>query len=299
MLADRRADALVANFAEQWLYLRNLESAARDIRLFPDFDDNLRQAFKRETELLFESIVREDRSVLDLLRADYTFLNERLARHYGIPGVYGSHFRRVALDQNSVRRGLLGQASVLTVTSYANRTSPVQRGKWVLENVLGMPPPPPPPDVPPLTEATGGKVLSMRERMAVHRANPTCATCHNLMDPIGLAFENFDAVGRWRTQVGEAGEPAGEPVDASGGLPDGSTFEGVPAMRDALLRHSDLFVATMTEKMMVYALGRGLEPADAAAVRAIVRSTAARGSRFSEIVIGVVTSTPFRMRRSQ
>ena len=299
MLADRRADALVANFAEQWLYMRNLESASRDIRLFPDFDDNLRQAFKRETELFFESIVREDRSVLDFLRADYTFLNERLARHYGIPGVYGSDFRRVALDQNSVRRGLLGQASMLTVTSYANRTSPVQRGKWVLENILGMPPAPPPPDVPDLPEATGGKVLSMRERIAVHRANPTCASCHNVMDPIGLAFENFDAVGRWRSQLSEAGEPAGEPVDASGGLPDGSTFEGVPAMRDALLRHGDLFVATMTEKLMVYALGRGLEPQDGAAVRAIGRSTAASDFKFSEIVMGVVTSTPFRMRRSE
>jgi hypothetical protein len=298
MLADRRADALVANFAGQWLYLRNLESATRDIRLFPDFDHNLRQAFKRETELLFESILREDRSVLDLLHADYTFLNERLARHYGIPGVYGSHFRRVALDRDSVRRGLLGQASVLTVTSYANRTSPVQRGKWVLENILGMPPPPPPPDVPPLNEGTGGKVLSMRERMAVHRANPTCATCHNVMDPIGLAFENFDAVGGWRTRLSEAGEPAGEPIDSSGGLPDGSTFEGVPSMRAALQRHGDLFVATVTEKLMVYALGRGLEPPDAAAVRRIVRSTAAE-PRFSEIVMGVVTSTPFRMRRSE
>jgi hypothetical protein len=300
MLADRRADALVHNFADQWLYLRNIQSVTRDIRLFPDFDDNLRQSFKRETELLFESILREDRNILDLLRADYTFVNERLARHYGIPNVYGSDFRRVSLPADSVRRGLLGHASILTVTSYANRTSPVQRGKWVLENILGMPPPPAPPDVPPLQENAGaGKVLSMRERMAAHRANPTCASCHQIMDPVGLAFENFDAVGQWRTDLSEAGEPAGEPIDASGALPDGAQVNGAVAMRDALLRHGDLFVATTTEKLLIYALGRGLEPADSAAVRSIVKRAQSNDYRFSSIVLGVVESIPFRMRRAE
>jgi mono/diheme cytochrome c family protein len=300
MLADRRSDALIHSFADQWLFLRNVDTVTRDLRLYPDFDDNLRQAFKRETQMLFESILREDRSVLDLLRADYTFINERLARHYGIPGVYGSHFRRVSLGPDSVRRGLLGHASVLTVTSYANRTSPVQRGMWVLANILGMHVPPAPVDVPPLKEDEGErKVLTMRERMAVHRANPTCATCHRLMDPIGLAFENFDAVGQWRTHESLAGEPVGEPIDASGGLPDGSAFEGVAAMREALLRHGDIFAVTVTEKLLVYALGRGLEPADASAVRTIVNGSARHEHRFSDMIMGVVTSTPFRMRRSE
>ena len=300
MLADPRSDALIHSFADQWLFLRNVETVTRDLRLFPDFDDNLRQAFKRETQMLFESILREDRSVIDLLRADYTFVNERLARHYGIRGVYGSHFRRVSLEPDSVRRGLLGHASVLTVTSYANRTSPVQRGMWVLENVLGMHLPPPPADVPPLKEEEGERrLLTMRERMAVHRANPTCATCHRVMDPIGLVFENFDAVGQWRTHESYAGEPVGEPIDASGGLPDGSAFEGVSAMREALLRHGDLFVTTATEKLLVYALGRGLEPPDAAAVRAIVNGTRRDEHRFSAIVMGIVNSTPFRMRRPE
>ena len=218
MLADPRSEALVTNFAGQWLYLRNLAAASPDARMFPDFDDNLRQAFRRETELFFESIVREDRSVLDLLRANYTFVNERLARHYGIPNVYGSRFRRVTLGEDSVRGGLLGHGSILTVTSYANRTSPVLRGKWILENILGTPPPPPPPNVPPLKDnGAAGKVLSMRERMAQHRANPACSGCHQLMDPAGLSMENFDAIGRWRTRT-----EAGTAVDASGGLPDGS-----------------------------------------------------------------------------
>jgi hypothetical protein len=300
MLNDPRADALVHSFADQWLYLRNLQSITRDLRLFPDFDDNLRQSFKRETELLFESILREDRSILDLLRAEYTFVNERLARHYGIPNVYGSDFRRVVLPPDSVRRGLLGHASILTVTSYANRTSPVQRGKWVLENILGLPPPPAPPNVPPLQEGTGQKkALSMRERMAVHRASPTCASCHQIMDPVGLAFENFDAVGQWRTDLSEAGEPAGEQIDASGGLPDGAKVTGVAEMREALLRHSDLFVATTTEKLMIYALGRGLEPADQAAVRAVTRRAQSDSFRFSALVMGIVDSVPFRMRRAE
>jgi mono/diheme cytochrome c family protein len=300
MLSDPRAVALVRSFADQWLYLRNLQTVTRDTRLFPDFDDNLRQAFRRETELLFSSILREDRSVLDLLRADYTFVNERLAAHYGIPNVYGSDFRRVTLPAQSVRRGLLGHASILTVTSYADRTSPVQRGKWVLENILGMPPSPPPPDVPPLKEAAAGaKVLSMRERMVAHRASPTCASCHQVMDPIGLAFENFDAVGRYRERMGEAGEPAGPAIDASGGLPDGTRVNGAVAMREALLRHADLFVATTTEKLLIYAIGRGLEPADAAAVRAIVREAQPQDYRWSALIMGVVRSTPFQMRRSE
>jgi hypothetical protein len=294
MLADPRANALVTNFAGQWLHLRNLAAATPDLRLFPNFDDNLRQAFRRETELFFESIVQEDRSILDLLRADYTFVNERLARHYGIPNVYGSHFRRVTLPPDSPRGGLLGHASILTVTSYANRTSPVQRGKWVLENVLGMPPPPPLPNVPPLKDTgKGGKIMSMRERMVEHRANPACAGCHALMDPIGLATENFDAVGEWRTHEG------GIPIDASGGLPDGSTFQGMEGLRKTLLNRPEIFVSTATEKLLTYALGRGLEPTDAAAVRTITRNAGRNDYRFSSIVLGVVNSVPFRMRRTQ
>ena len=245
MLADPRAAALVTNFAGQWLYLRNLDAVSPDPRTFPEFDDNLRQAFRRETELLFESIVKEDRNVLDLLRAPYTFVNERLARHYGIPNVYGSRFRRVSLGEDSVRAGLLGHGSVLTVTSYANRTSPVLRGKWVLENILGTPPPPPPANVPPLSTPPVGKVLSMRERMAQHRSNPACSGCHQLMDPAGLSMENFDAIGRWRTRT-----EAGSPVDASGGLPGGTSFEGVAGLRKAVLSRPELFVTTVTEKLL-------------------------------------------------
>jgi mono/diheme cytochrome c family protein len=294
MLADPRADALVTNFAGQWLYLRNLAASNPDARMFPDFDDNLRQSFRRETELFFESIVKEDRNVLDLLQANYTFVNERLARHYGIPNVYGSRFRRVTLADDSVRRGLLGQGSVLTVTSYANRTSPVLRGKWILENIVGTPPPPPPPNVPPLKDpAAAGKVLSMRERMAEHRANPACAGCHQLMDPAGLSMENFDAIGRWRTRT-----EAGTAVDASGGLPGSATFDGVSGLRGALLRRPDLFVNTVTEKLMTYALGRGLEYYDAPSVRAIVRDARGTDYRFSSLVLGIVNSSPFQMRRA-
>jgi len=295
MLADEKSEALVNNFAAQWLYLRNLDSAKPDSRLFPDFDDNLRQAFRRETELLFESIVKENRNVLDLLRADYTFLNERLAKHYGIPNVYGSHFRRVELGPNSVRGGLLGQGSILTVTSYANRTSPVRRGQWILQNLLGTPVPPPPVNVPPLPEnAIGAKVLTMRERMVQHRANPTCASCHQLMDPVGLATENFDAIGRFRSQ-----SEAGGPIDASGGLPDGSKFDGALGLRKAVLSRPDLFVTTLTEKLMTYALGRGVEFYDAPAVRKIVADTGKNGYHFSQLIIGVVQSTPFQTRMSQ
>jgi mono/diheme cytochrome c family protein len=295
MLADPRSETLVSNFAGQWLYLRNLQAARPDPRLFPDFDDNLRQAFRRETELFFESIKQEDRSVLDLLGANYTFVNERLASHYGIPNIYGSHFRRVALPADGPRGGLLGHASVLTVTSYANRTSPVQRGKWVLDNLLGMPPPPAPGNVPPLKDAaTAGKVLSMRERMAEHRSNPACASCHQLMDPIGLATENFDAVGRWRVK-----SESGDPVDASGALPDGRAFEGIVGLRRALLDRPELFVTTLSEKLLTYALGRGVDYRDAPAIRAITRDARATDYRFSSIVLGVVKSTPFRMRRAR
>jgi hypothetical protein len=295
MLKDRRAQALVTNFAEQWLYLRNLDSTVPDPRLFPDFDDNLRQAFRRETELLFQSITTEDRSVVDLLTANYTFLNERLAKHYGIPNVYGSRFRRVAFDANSVRGGLLGHGSILTVTSYGNRTSPVLRGKWILENLLGSAPPPPPPDVPPLKETDdGSRPLSMRERMAQHRANPACSGCHNLMDPVGLSTENFDAVGRWRSRSED-----GSAVDASGTLPDGTAFQGVAGLRQALTKRPELFVSTLSEKLLTYALGRGLEHYDAPAVRAIVRDARKDDYRFSSIIAGIINSTPFRMRRSK
>lgn len=294
MLADRRSEALVTNFAEQWLYLRNLESSHPDPRLFPDFDDNLRQALRRETELFFESILREDRNVLDLLRAKYTFLNERLAKHYGIPNVYGSHFRRVELGDDIARGGLLSQGSILTVTSYATRTSPVIRGKWILTNILGTPPSPPPPLVPQLKEkAAGGKNMTMRERVAQHRANPACAGCHNLMDPVGFALEKFDAVGRWRTAED------GVPVDATGSLPDGAQFDGAPGLQRALLSQPDLFVSTLAEKLLTYASGRGLEYYDAPAIRAIVREAGRNDYRFSAVILGIVKSAPFQMRSSK
>jgi hypothetical protein len=293
MLADPRARALVSNFAAQWLFLRNLQSFIPDQQEFPDFDDNLRQAFRTETEQFVQSIIREDRSVLDLLTADYTFLNERLARHYGIPNVYGSHFRRVTLaDEN--RRGLLGQGSVLAVTSYPNRTSPVLRGKWILENILGTPPPAPPPNVPALKENTeGGKALSVRERMEEHRKNPACATCHRVMDPLGFSLENFDAAGEWRTTE------AGGKVDASGQLADGTAIDGPVALRKALMKHPEQFVRTMTEKMLTYALGRGLEYYDMPVVRAIARDSSAQNYRFSSVVLGIVKSAPFQMKRAQ
>jgi hypothetical protein len=293
MLADPRADAFMVSFAGQWLFLRNLDAVVPVQSVFPDFDDTLRQAFRRETELFFESIVREDRSALDLLRADYTFLNERLARHYGIPNVKGSHFRRVTLGKDSVRAGILGQGSVLTVTSYPDRTSPVVRGKWILENLLGTPPPPPLPNVGDLKpKDASGAVLSMRQRMEQHRANPICASCHSMMDPLGLSLENFDAIGRWRT-LGESSAP----IDASGALPDGTRFTGPAGLREALLS-SDRFVATLGEKLLTYALGRGLEPYDAPAVRAILRDAGRGDYRLSSIVEGVVMSAPFRMRRA-
>jgi mono/diheme cytochrome c family protein len=294
MMADPRADALVTNFASQWLYLRNLRGVAPDLESFPNFDDNLRQAFRRETELFFRSIMREDRSVLDLLNANYTFVNERLARHYGIPNVYGSNFRRVAVTEDA-RRGLLGHGSILTVTSVATRTSPVQRGKWLLENILGTPPNPPPANVPPLKENTAGaKAMSVRERMEAHRANPTCAACHKVLDPFGFALENFDAIGNWRTLT-----EAGTPVNAAVQLPDGSEVDGPASLRQALLSRPNVFVGTMTEKMLTYALGRGVDYYDMPTVRKIVREAAANHYRFSAIVMGIVKSAPFQMRRSE
>ena len=293
MLADPRSRALVTNFAAQWLHLRNLASITPDMRLFPDFDDNLRQAFRQETELFFDSILREDRSILDLLRADYTFVNERLAKHYGIPHVYGSHFRRMALDEGRERGGLLRQGSILTVTSYATRTSPVVRGKWVLDNLLGVPPPPPLPDVPTLKDNTVDGSLSVRKRLAEHRNNPTCAGCHNLMDPIGLSLEKFDAVGRRRTAEG------GMPIDASGSFPDGSKFADVDGLEAALLRRPELFVSAFAEKLLTYASGRGVEYYDAPAVRTIVRQARSRDFRLSSIILGVVQSQPFQMRTSR
>ena len=290
MLADPRAESLVHNFADQWLYLRNLESAFPDMRLFPDFDDNLRQAMRRETELFFASIMHEDRSVLNLLRSDYTFLNERLAKHYGIPHIHGDRFRRVELTPETHRGGLLRHASILTVTSYATRTSPVIRGHWILKNLIGSPPPPPPDNVPALKDNTVLDSLPIRERLGQHRADPNCAGCHNLMDPVGFALENFDAIGRWRERDDE------HPVDALGGLPDGSEFTGVDGLEQGFLRRPELFVGTLTEKLMTFALGRGVELHDAAAVRRIVRDARSQDYRFSTIIQGIVCSTPFQMR---
>ncbi len=296
MLADPRTGTLTTNFASQWLHLRNLDAVTPDARAFPDFDDNLRQGFRIETELLFRSVVDEDRGVTDLLTADYTFLNERVATHYGVPGIYGDHFRRVALAAGSPRAGVLGHGSILTVTSYATRTSPVLRGKWILENLLGTPPPPPPPNVPPLEEsASSTDVTSMRERMAAHRQNPACAVCHRIMDPAGLSMENFDAIGRWRDAEGEGGAA----IDASGNLPGGDPFDGVAGLRQAVLDRPQVFVGTVTEKLLIYALGRGIEPADGPAVRAIVAAAAGDDYRFSSLILGIVESPPFQMRRSQ
>jgi hypothetical protein len=292
MLQDPRALNLVRNFADQWLHLRNLDSITPDLRLFPDFDDNLRQAFRRESELHFETILREDHSVLELLQAEYTFVNERLAKHYGIPNVYGSRFRRIGLDKESERGGLLRQGSVLTVTSYATRTSPVVRGKWILENIIGAPPPPPLPNVPALKDNTVSASLSVRARLAEHRSNAACASCHNLMDPIGFSLENFDAIGRWRAFED------GSPIDATGGLPDGSKFSGVSGLEEGLLKSPELFAGTMTEKLLTFALGRGVETYDAPAVRAILREAQANDYRFSTIILGIVNSTPFTMRKA-
>lgn len=291
MLADPRAAAMVNNFASQWLLVRNVRLHTPDVAMFPHFDDTLKEAFARETELFFESQFREDRSVLDLLRADYTFVNSALGELYGIPNVYGSHFRRVTL-QDERRRGLLGQGSILMVTAYPDRTSPVLRGKFVLENLLGAPPPPPPPNVPALKESSRAKPTTVRERLEQHRASPTCASCHARMDPLGFALENFDPIGQWRDEEQEV------PIDASTVLPDGTKVDGPVAFRNALLSRREEFVTTFTEKLLTYALGRGVEYYDAPAVRRIVKGAEAREYRWSDIVLGIVKSLPFQMRRT-
>ncbi len=293
MLLDNRSQALVDNFASQWLYLRNLDSMTPDGRRYPDFGDNLRQAFRQETELLFEHILREDLSVLELLKSDYTFLNERLAKHYGIPHVFGTHFRKVMLENDSQRGGLLRHGSILTVTSYATRTSPVIRGKWILENILGTPPPPPPANIPALQDNTVSANLPIRERLAQHRADAACASCHNLMDPAGFSLENYDAIGRWRDIEQDF------PVDAAGGLPDGRQFSGANGLESGLLDRPEMFVGTLVEKLMTYALGRGIEDYDAPAIRKIVRDSRAVDYRISSLIHGIARSTPFQMRTSQ
>ena len=294
MLADERAGTLVTSFAAQWLHLRRMRTVAPDVNAFPAFDENLRDALVRETELFVASQLRDDRSVVELLTADYTFVNERLARHYGIPDVYGSRFRRVGWNDEK-RRGLLGQGSILTVTSLATRTSPVVRGKWILENVLGTPPPPPPPDVPELPErAESGEAASLRARLEAHRANPVCSNCHARMDPLGFALEEFDAVGQWRET-----DAGGAPIDTAGVLPDGAAFDGLPALRDVLHGRRAEFVATVTEKLLTYALGRGVEHYDRPAIRAVVRDAADDDYRWSSIILGIARSLPFQMRRSE
>ncbi|WP_165226121.1 DUF1592 domain-containing protein [Aquisphaera insulae] len=302
MLADPRSSSLTTNFAAQWLHLRNLDAITPDLRLFPDFDDNLRQAFRRETELLFDDVLRRDRSIQELIRPGRTYLNERLARHYGIPHVAGSRFRPVELagggsrdaaEAGPMRGGLLRQGSILTVTSYATRTSPVIRGKWILENLLGTPPPPQPDNVPALKDKTVSASLSVRDRLAEHRADVACAGCHAILDPPGFALENYDAVGRWR------GAEEGRPIDATGGLPDGRSFEGVAGLERALVERPEVLATALTEKLLTFALGRGVGPSDAPAVRQIVRAARADGYRLSSLIVGIATSTPFRMRSAR
>jgi hypothetical protein len=293
MLEDRRSRALVENFAGQWLYLRNIPLAKPDPDVFSAFDQSLRLSMLEETQLFFEEILRRNQSVMELLEAHFTFLNERLAKHYGIAGVYGSQFRKVALADGK-RGGLLGQASILTVTSYPNRTSVVQRGKWILENLLGTPPPPPPPDVPVLDPHGKDGKMTLRQAMEAHRANPGCAACHARMDPIGFALENYDGIGQWRNK-----DESGAAIDASGKLPDGSAFDGPAGLRKLLANERrEEFVQTLTEKLLTYALGRGLESYDQPAVRAILRQTAANQYRLGDLITAVVHSTPFQMRRS-
>ena len=294
MLADPRAAALTRNFGGQWLLVRNLKAVDPDASTYPEFDDNLRQFFQRETELFLESQMRDDRPLEELLTADYTFLNERLARFYGVPNVYGAHFRRVPMSDPN-RAGLLGHGSVLTVTSYATRTSPVVRGKYLLDNILGAPPPAPPADVPALEEsdAAGHAPASMRERMAAHRRNPACAACHARIDPLGFALENFDGIGQWRTTDGTT------PIDASGALPDGTTFGDPGEFRQALLAHGEEFVHNFTERLLTYALGRAVQHYDMPAVRAIMRDAAADDYRWSSLVLGIARSQPFQMRKAR
>jgi hypothetical protein len=291
MIADERADSLMTDFAGQWLQLRNLDKVTPDLLMFPDFDDNVRQAFRRETELFFTSNVRENRSVLDLLDADYTFVNERLARHYGIPGVYGSQFRRVTLTDPN-RRGLLGQGSLLSLTSVANRTSPVLRGKFIISNLLNTPPLPPPPNVPALEEsAAKDRPSTVREQLELHRANPVCGSCHRNIDPVGFALENFNPVGQWQNATRD-----GLKIDSAGVLADGTAVDGPVALRKAMLARPEVFVGTVTEKLMIYALGRGLEPVDMPVVRSILKGAAKDNYPMQSIILGIVRSSPFQMR---
>jgi hypothetical protein len=297
MLADPKSHQFTVNFAGQWLQLRNLSGFTPTSDLFPDFDDNLRQAFRQETEMFFESILREDRNVVEFLDADYTFVNDRLARHYHIPDIYGSQFRRIQLGPElDLRRGLLGKGAILAVTSVANRTSPVQRGKWILVNVFGMQPPPPPPNVPPLKSdsQTGPvKIVTMRDQMEQHRASPACASCHKMMDPLGFAMENFDAIGRYRTMDGP------NKLDFTGQLVDGSKFDGTVELRNQLMRYSPRFVEALTERLLVYALGRGIDYKDIPVSRGIVAKAAIKQNRFSELILGIVESQPFQMNRAE
>ena len=293
MIGDSRSSALIKSFGAQWLYLRNVKIAAPDLYEFPEWDDNLREALQRETELFLDSQLRDDLSVVELLTANYTFLNERLARHYDIPDVYGSHFRRVTLPDER-RAGLLGHASILTVTSYPNRTSPVVRGKWLLENILGAPPPPPPPNVPELEENAAGEMpRSIKERMEQHRRNPVCASCHAVMDPLGFALEQYDAIGSWRDT------DDGMPVDSEGALPDGTSINGPAGLRELLVRRQDEFVKAVTEKLLTYALGRGLEHYDMPAIRQVIREAQSKDHRWSSIILGITKSVPFQMRRTE
>ncbi len=294
MLADPRSRTLVNNFASQWLFLRNLDNITPDMRTYPDFDDNLRQAFQTETELFVDSVLREDASILRLIDADYTFVNQRLAKHYGIPNIYGSHFRRV---QAVNRGGLLRQGAILTVTSYPTRTSPVLRGRWIMENLLGIAPPPPPPNVPAFKEQQGAtaaaKKLTLRDRILEHRKNPACSGCHQLLDPVGFALDHYDAVGRWRDTEDAL------PINASANLPNGPSFDGVEGLQKAILERPDMFAFTFTSKLMTYALGRGTEAHDAPAIRRIVRDARAKDFKSSSFILGIINSTPFQMRRSQ
>ena len=288
MLSDPRSASLVTNFANQWLQLRNLDAVTPDLRMFPDFDDNLRQSLKKETELFFQSILREDRPIADLLRTDYTFLNERLALHYRIPHISGTRFRKVTLDPEHHRGGILRHGSILTVTSYPNRTSPSIRGNWVLENILGTPAPPPPPEIPSLDDVVVADDLPIREKIAAHSQKKSCAVCHRLMDPVGFSLEEYDALGRWRSHG----------VDALGGLPSGETFTGVDALEKELLKRPELFARTVTEKILTYALGRGVTPHDASTIREIVKDSAARNYRLQDLILGVTKSLPFTHRQT-
>ncbi len=293
MLKDQKSKTLVTNFASQWLYLRNLESITPDLRLYPDFDDNLRHAFRSETELLVEDVIANDRSVLGLIRSNFTFLNQRLAKHYAIPNVTGSHFRKVELPSNSERGGILRHGSILTVTSYATRTSPTIRGNWILENVIGTPPPPPPPNIPALKDKQDTQGKSLRDRLAMHRSDAACASCHNLMDPVGFSLDNYDALGRWRKF------DDGLPIDTAGTMPDGSTVRDVASLEESIIKRPKVFVGTMTEKLLTFALGRGVEFRDGPEVRKIVDYAAEHDFRFSSIVHGIVLSMPFLMRDSE